>query len=643
MKHWLLLFAFCHLCYSSDHVFYVRDLRGNPMPDLAIGTRGGNSSLTDSNGKLILTIIETPGCVMQLVIANAEYRWIAPYDGQLTVAAKLAGNPDLIVAKKREKDVITTQAGIEALMKLALDQMQPKGQGQEVDVQTALKQVAASWGLPVADIEKAIRDYQTHDVYQQGLKKLLENKYREAEPLLEEAVQNKLVDLVEAQQNLGLSLFIQGKYTKAAVVYRQAYLLKPKDHALRNKMLFAMIEAAEYQSLEPLVRKAVTEDEAEEGDTGAPRSLTVLACLLEATNRYSEAELLFRRSLALDEAYSDQLTVDYYNRAMLQETIRRSAVGTPVLPSQADKGLNHYSTLAVRAEILKLPIDIYPLSRRLIAEEIYIDLNNLAQLLKTTNRPSSTAFLPCSDSIRMPDAESYMRLAINEARFRPTISRGLNNLALLLQATNCLADAEPLLDWALSIDAHFLGRDHPNVATYLNNLAALLQFTNRMADAEPLMRMALAIDEAFFSTNHPNVARDLNNLALLLMDTDCLADAEPLMRRALAINEASFDTDHPDIATDLNNLAALLQTTNRMADAEPLMRRALVIDEASFGAYHPNVAIDLHNLACLLVATERREQALPLWRRALEIFTVSLGADHPNTTTVQKWLDDYLE
>ncbi len=121
------------------------------------------------------------------------------------MAAKLAGNPDLIVAKKREKDVITTQAGIEALMKLALDQMQPKGQGQEVDVQTALKQVAASWGLPVADIEKAIRDYQTHDVYQQGLKKLLENKYREAEPLLEEAVQNKLVDLVEAQRNLGLS------------------------------------------------------------------------------------------------------------------------------------------------------------------------------------------------------------------------------------------------------------------------------------------------------------------------------------------------------------------------------------------------------------------------------------------------------
>ncbi len=57
------------------------------------------------------------------------------------------------------------------------------------------------------------------------------------------------------------------------------------------------------------------------------------------------------------------------------------------------------------------------------------------------------------------------------------------------------------------------------------------------------------------------------------------------------------------------------------------MRLARAIDEAFFSTNHPNVA----------------KEALPLWRRALELFSVSLGADHPNTTTVQKWLDDYLE
>jgi hypothetical protein len=38
-----------------------------------------------------------------------------------------------------------------------------------------------------------------------------------------------------------------------------------------------------------------------------------------------------------------------------------------------------------------------------------------------------------------------------------------------------------------------LGEDHPNVAISLNNLARLLQDTNRLGEAEPLMRRHLII------------------------------------------------------------------------------------------------------------------------------------------------------
>ncbi len=66
---------------------------------------------------------------------------------------------------------------------------------------------------------------------------------------------------------------------------------------------------------------------------------------------------------------------------------------------------------------------------------------------------------------------------------------------MLLQATNRLGEAEPLMRRALAIDEGSYGPDHPNVATALNNLAELLQATNRLGEAEPLMRRALAIDE----------------------------------------------------------------------------------------------------------------------------------------------------
>ena len=45
-----------------------------------------------------------------------------------------------------------------------------------------------------------------------------------------------------------------------------------------------------------------------------------------------------------------------------------------------------------------------------------------------------------------------------------------------------------------------------DTTTILNNLALLLQATNRLAEAEPLMRRALAIDEKSYGPEHPNVA-----------------------------------------------------------------------------------------------------------------------------------------
>ena len=48
---------------------------------------------------------------------------------------------------------------------------------------------------------------------------------------------------------------------------------------------------------------------------------------------------------------------------------------------------------------------------------------------------------------------------------------------------------------ALAIDERSFGPITPTSPYDLNNLAQLLQATNRLAEAEPLMRRALAIDE----------------------------------------------------------------------------------------------------------------------------------------------------
>ena len=251
-------------------------------------------------------------------------------------------------------------------------------------------------------------------------------------------------------------------------------------------------------------------------------------------------------------------------------------------------------------------------------------LNDLAQLLERTNR--------------LGEAEPLMwrALEINKAAFgeqHPTVAIRLNNLAALLQATNRLEEAEPLMRRALEIDKAAFGEQHPTVAIHLNNLATLLRDTNRLGEAEPLMRRALEIDKAAFGEQHPTVAIHLNNLATLLRDTNRLGEAEPLMRRALEIDKAAFGEQHPTVAIRLNNLAALLRDTNRIEEAEPLIRRALEIDKAAFGEQHPTVAIRLNNLAALLRDTNRIEEAEPLIRRALEIDEAAFSEQHPTVAT----------
>jgi tetratricopeptide (TPR) repeat protein len=276
-----------------------------------------------------------------------------------------------------------------------------------------------------------------------------------------------------------------------------------------------------------------------------------LGVLLTAKARYVEAEPLFRRALAIDEA----------------------SYG----PDHPNVGIRLNSLAALLHNTNRLN-EAEPLCRRALAIDetsygpdhpnVAIRLNSLAVLLRATNRLS--------------EAEPMCRraLAIDETSYghdHPMVAISLDNFAELLRATNRLSEAEPLYRRALAIDEVSYGPDHPNVAARLNNLALLLQATNRLSEAEPLYRRALAIDEASYGPDHPDVARDLNSMAGLLQATNRLNEAEPLVLRALAIDEVSYGPDHPNVAARLNNLAELLQATDRLSEVEPMRRRALAI------------------------------------------------------------------
>ena len=283
---------------------------------------------------------------------------------------------------------------------------------------------------------------------------------------------------VETRLNLAVNLRQLARWEEAG--HQSAAALDEAGQLKNDEMLaWALNEhgqilkaTSRFSEAEPLMRRALAVDEASFGDAHPTVAIRLnnLAQLLHDTNRLADAELLMRRALAIDEvSFGDT-----------------------------------HPTVAIR-------------------------LNNLAQLLLNTKRLS--------------EAEPLIRRALEivEVSFgdaHPNVAISLNNLAQLLKATNRLPEAEPLMRRALAINEASFGDTHPHVAIGLNNLASLLHSTNRRSEAEPLMRRALSITEANYGDNHPKVAIRLNNLAQLLKATNRRSEAEPLMRRAQAIEQA---------------------------------------------------------------------------------------------------------
>ena len=193
-----------------------------------------------------------------------------------------------------------------------------------------------------------------------------------------------------------------------------------------------------------------------------PRSrLNSLAALLRTTNRLAEAEPLYRRALAIDEAYGPDhpaVATALNNLAVLLQATNRLAEAEPL----------YRRALAIgrRATAPTIP-------------KVATALNNLAELLRATNR--------------LAEAEPLYRraLAIDEASYgpdHPDVAIRLNNLAVLLQATNRLAEAEPLVPPGAG-DRRGVVRPRPSQRRHSpQQPGGVARATNRLAEAEPLYR-----------------------------------------------------------------------------------------------------------------------------------------------------------
>jgi tetratricopeptide (TPR) repeat protein len=206
-----------------------------------------------------------------------------------------------------------------------------------------------------------------------------------------------------------------------------------------------------------------------------PETLTNLATLYDEQGKYSDAEPLYRRSLAIS----------------YQRILKMSAMDLGPHPPDVVSKLNDLAGL-------------------------YRDEGNYDEAEPLYKLALAVDEMDCDE--QKPNAAIVTALYRDEGNYD---------------------EAEPLHKLALAIDEMCCDEQLDILGTTLKNLAEHYLAQSRYAEAELLYQRLVIRDKVLLGPEHPNVATNLENYAVLLRETERVDDAEEMEARAKEIRARS--------------------------------------------------------------------------------------------------------
>jgi nephrocystin-3 len=302
------------------------------------------------------------------------------------------------------------------------------------------------------------------------------------------------------------------------------------------------------EEAEPLLRRAlqITESSLGKDDPAVAPKASNLATLLVGTGRVDEAEILLRRALVIRERSSGpdhpDVAADLNNLGQVLGAANRPGEAVPLLRralriSEETFGGNHLDValkLQSLAEALRVTHHLDE-AAPLLWRALDIKASHLGQVHPEI-QSDYAAYCGLTAQI---EHEAALRLHVRsaeesygEGHFE--VAAKLTDLALFLQASGGLEEAELLMRRAISITERSPDSGPASLAVAINNLAGVLQAAKRFSEAEALFRQALQTAEDHSPQSYWT-AMILNNLAMLLREVGRSNEAEPLICRAVEI------------------------------------------------------------------------------------------------------------
>jgi tetratricopeptide (TPR) repeat protein len=388
--------------------------------------------------------------------------------------------------------------------------------------------------------------------------------YREAEPLLNEALALRRRELAADDPDLATSLHGLG------------WLLHDLGH---------------YDLARPLLEQALRIRRARGGDDLVATSAFHLAWLLADSKDYEPAERLFQEAIALRRRRPDQehdLAVALTGLGAMRVDQGRWAEAVPLL-------LEAGRTLAKRPEGKK-------------ALAAVLDLNQ-----GVVFRTHKQYLL----------AEASLRRSLKQAREllgdrHPYVAFVLYELASTLAEAGDPAQAERLYREALEIGRHSVGLQHPKAINGVIKVAEIVASRRQVAEARKLLNELLAARQLHFGARHPLVADALRHFGDFedLYGNDDLAVRH--FREAIALCDERGTSPYW-LPLALNRLGVVLDRRGKPDQAEPYYRRAIALHRRRGKPDRARLAVVLANLADTQMDQRKYAEAGPTIQEALAI------------------------
>ena len=212
-----------------------------------------------------------------------------------------------------------------------------------------------------------------------------------------------------------------------------------------------------------------------------------------------------------------------------------------------------------------------------------------------------------------------------QARLLATIGRVYNGLGLY-------AEAQLLLQEAVTTARRSLGDKHPETLAAANDLADAYWYQGNLGEAEPLYLDVLQKRQAVFGMDHADTLKTGFDLASLYMMQKRYDEAERLTLDVLARQRRLFGLDHSDTLKSLGGLGSLYVMQERYSQAEPIIVEAFHLTRRVLGVDHPDTLTRMHNLANIYALTGQYERAEPIFLATIAARRRVLGESHPQTT-----------